>query len=89
MKLNVKLRGGRGKNLAIILLAVVAAVCVAFCILTMTTDLFVPEKELASLVLYEGPKPVPASAAASMKVDGHELFVYDTAVNNTHSWVNN
>ena len=24
-----------------------------------------------------------------MKVDGNELFVYDTAVNNTHSWANN
>ena len=42
-----------------------------------------------SLILYEGPKPVAASTVATMKVDGNELFVYDTAVNNTHSWVSN
>lgn len=89
MKLNVKPKGDKGKNLAIILLSVVAAVCVVICILTMTTGLFVPEKEFATLVLYEGPKPIPASTTAAMKVDGHELFVYDTAVNNTHTWQNN
>lgn len=88
MKFNVKPKGDRGKDLAIVVLSVVAVVCVVVCILTMTTDLFLPEKEYATLILYEGPKPIPASAAASMKVDGHELFVYDTAVNNTHSWDN-
>lgn len=86
MKLNVKPQGGKGKNLAIAVLAVVAAVCVVFCILTMTTDLFVPAREQATLVLYEGPKPIAASTFATMKVDGHELFVYDTAVNNSYSW---
>lgn len=88
MKLNVKPQGGNGKNRAIILLSILAAVCVVICILTMTTDLFIPAKDFATLVLYEGPKPIPASTTASMKVDGHELFVYDTAVNNTHSWDN-
>lgn len=89
MKFNVKPRGGNGKNLALILLSVAAVICVVFCVLTMTTDLFVPQKTYASLILYEGPKPVPASTTASMKVDGHDLFVYDTAVNNTHTWVSN
>ena len=88
MKLNVKPKGS-GKNLAIIILSIAAVLAVVFCVLTMTTDLFVPEKDYANLVLYEGPKPVEASTAAAMKVDGHDLFVYDTAVNNTHSWVNN
>lgn len=86
MKFNVKLRG---KNLAILLLSMIAVVSVGICVLAWTTDLFVPEKEYASLILYEGPKPVPASEIAQMKVDGHDLFVYDTAVNNTHSWANN
>lgn len=86
-KLNVEPRTGKDK--AIIILAVIAVVSVVLCILTLKTGLFVQEKEYANLILYEGPQPVPASATASMKVDGHELFVYDTAVNNTHSWVSN
>ena len=86
MKFNVKPKEGRGKTIAIIVLSVVAVMCVAVCILTRTTNLFIPEKEYAALILYEGPKPIPASTAVSMKVDGHKLFVYDTAVNNTHSW---
>ena len=88
MKFNVKPMRGHGKDLLILVLSVAALISVVVCILTMTTDLFVPKKEYASLILYEGPKPIPASTAASMKVDGHELFVYDTAVNNTHSWDN-
>lgn len=86
MKFNVK---PSGKNLAIGILAVVTALCVALCVLALTTDLFVPEREWADLILYEGPKPVEPSATASMKVDGNELFVYDTAVNNTHTWASN
>ncbi len=86
-KLNVEPRSG--KNKAILILAVIAAISVVLCILTLKTGLFVQEKEYANLVLYEGPQPVPASVTASMKVDGHELFVYDTAVNNTHTWVSN
>lgn len=88
MKLNVKPNREKGKDFLLVLLSVIAVACVVICILTMTTDLFVPEKEYASLILYEGPKPIPASTTASMKVDGHELFVYDTAVNNTHTWDN-
>ena len=89
MKFNVKPKRKDERNLAIIILLAVAVICVTFCILTMKTDLFVSKRDFASLILYEGPKPVPASATASMKVDGHELFVYDTAVINTHSWQNN
>lgn len=88
MKFNVKPSGDKGKNFLLALLSVLAAACVAVCILAMTTNLFVPEQEYASLILYEGPKPIPASSTATMKVDGHELFVYDTAVNNTHTWDN-
>lgn len=86
MKFNVKPWEERGKTIAIIVLSVVAVICVTVCILTRTTNLLIPEKEYAALILYEGPKPIPASAAVSMKVDGHKLFVYDTVVNNTHSW---
>ncbi|MBQ9167083.1 MAG: hypothetical protein IJX67_01570 [Oscillospiraceae bacterium] len=89
MKLNVKPEGSKSQNLLLIVLAVVAVLSVVFCALTMTTDLFVPAKEYASLVLYEGPKPISASTAVSMKVDGHELFVYDTEVNNTYASVSN
>ena len=86
MKFNVK---PKGLNVAIAILSVAAVICVVLCVLTFTTDLFTPQPDWADLVLYEGPKPVPASTVAAMKVDGNELFVYDTAVNNTHSWANN
>ena len=86
MKFNVE---PRGLNVAIAILSVAAVICVVLCVLTFTTDLFTPQPDWADLVLYEGPKPVPASAIAAMKVDGNELFVYDTAVNNTHFWANN
>lgn len=86
MKFNVKLEG---KDLAIAILSAAAVVCAIFCVLTFTTDLFMPEADYANLILYEGPKPAAASVIASMKVDGNELFVYDTAVNNTHTWANN
>lgn len=85
MKLNVKCSG---KNLVILLLSLVAIASVAICVLALS-GAFTPKKEYASLILYEGPKPVPASETAKMKVDGHDLFVYDTAVNNSHKWVNN
>lgn len=85
MKFNVK---RCGKNLAILLLSLVAIASVVICVLALSGT-FTPKKEVASLILYEGPKPVPASETAQMKVDGHDLFVYDTAVNNTHKWVNN
>ncbi len=87
MQFNVKPK--RKPDILLILLTVLAAVCLAVCLLSLTTDLFVPQHSFASLILYEGPKPVPASGLATMKVDGHELFVYDTAVNNTHSWKSN
>ena len=87
MKFNVKRKDP--KRLAVLLLGIAAAVSVVLCILILTTDLFLPEQEFAELVLYEGPKPVPASEIVAMEVDGHPLFVYDTAVNNTHSWKNN
>ena len=86
MKFNVK---PKGLDLAIAILSVIAVICVVLCVLTLTTDLFAPRTDYANLILYEGPKPVSASSIASMRVDGNELFVYDTAVNNTHSWVNN
>ena len=76
------------KALAIILLGAAAVLSVIFCVLTMATDLFLPEQEFATLILYEGPKPVEPSGIASMEVDGHPLFVYETAVNNTHKWKN-
>lgn len=82
--------GGNGKNILLAALAVSAVLSVAFCVLALTTELFMPDNmPAAALVLYEGPKPVPASETVSMKVDGNELFVYDTAVNNTHSWKSN
>lgn len=87
MKFNVKRKDSR--KFLIALLSVLAVLSVLFCVLTMTTDAFFPDQEFASLILYEGPKPIPASSLAEMKVDGHDLFVYDTAVNNTHSWKTN
>lgn len=86
MKFNVK--RSKGKDVLLILLIIAAVISVSVCALAMTTELFAPKREFASVILYEGPKPVPASTIAAMKVDGHALFVYDTAVNNTHTWKN-
>lgn len=80
----------KGKNIILAVLSVGAVLSVVFCALALTTEFFMPEEgPMAALVLYEGPKPIPASTTVSMKVDGNELFVFDTAVNNTHSWKNN
>lgn len=87
MKFNVKLKNPGMRPL--ILLGAAAALSVVFCVLTVAAVMFSPTPEFASLILYEGPKPVQPSALAEMKVDGHSLFVYDTAVNNTHSWKTN
>ena len=38
------------------------------------------------LTLYEGPKTMRSSAAASVRVNGYELFVYDVMVNHEHIW---
>ena len=85
-------KGGKGKNILLVILSVVAAASVVFCVLALTTELFMTKEEpkaRANLVLYEGPKPIEASEAVSMKVDGNDLFVFETAVNNTHSWKSN
>ena len=71
----------------LIILAVLALASVIFCILTMATNLIVPKKQYADLIIYEGPKPVPASKAVSAKVDGHPLFVCDTAVDDTYDYI--
>ena len=84
-------KSSNGKNILLVILSIGAVLSVVFCVLALTTDLFMPyeEPKTTNLVLYEGPKPVAASASVSMKVNGNELFVYDTAVNNTHSWKSN
>lgn len=83
--------GSKGENILLVILSVGAVLSIAFCVLALTTELFMPhaEPETTNLILYEGPKPVAASAAVSMRVNDNELFVYDTAVNNTHSWKSN
>ena len=82
--------GSKGKNILLVILSIGAVLSVVFCVLALTTEVFMPDTgPEAALVLYEGPKPVEASTTVSMKVDGNELFVYDTAVNNTHSWKSN
>lgn len=90
MNANVTQKKG-GKNIWLIVLSVGAVLSVVFCVLAWTTELFMPkvEPKTTTLILYEGPKPVAASTVVSMRVNGNELFVYDTAVNNTHSWKSN
>lgn len=83
--------GSKGKNILLILLSVSAILSVVFCVLALTTELLMPRVEpvITNLILYEGPKPVAASTAVSMRANANELFVYETAVNNTHSWKSN
>ena len=38
------------------------------------------------LTIYEGPKTMQSSSAASVSVNGYELFVYDVMVNHEHIW---
>ncbi len=83
MRLSVKPVGMSG-NILLLILAILAGLALIFCVLALTTQLFLPSGGSATLVLYQGPKPVKASETVSMKVDGHALFVYDTAVNNNH-----
>lgn len=78
----------KAQNIVLAIAALAAALAAAFCALALWTDVFMDEREYASLVLYEGPGPVSPSETVSMRVDGHDLFVYETAVNNTHTWKN-
>ena len=86
MKFNVKPKGKKSENTLLWLLGLLAAGCMVVMVLALATDIFGPPIAFARLVLYEGPKPIAASEVASMRVDGNDLFVYDTAVNNTHTW---
>lgn len=43
----------------------------------------------AKLTLYDGPKTMQTSPDTKISVNGNPLFVYETNVNNTHSWVAN
>lgn len=86
MKFNVKLERKKRPDLLLWILGVLAAASVALLLVAANTDLLVKPRSFARLKLYEGPKPIAASETAMMKVDGNELFVYDTAVNNTHTW---
>ena len=86
MEFNVKPCKRKRPDILLWLLALLAAVSVGVMVLTLTTNSF--GRPRARLVLYEGPKPIAPSETAAMKVDGHALFVYDTAVNNTHTWDN-
>ena len=86
MKFNVKPEGEKRTCALLWVLGVLAAVSVTVAVLAWATDLFCPPRQLAQLVLYKGPKPIAPSETAHMWADGNELFVYDTAVNNTHTW---
>ncbi len=78
----------RGFTAAAAILSVLAAAAVA-----AAAFLAVPILREASsfahtkVVLYDGPKTMKTSKNASVTVDGRPLFVYDTAVNNGHTWV--
>ncbi len=74
------------KYILIVLLTVVFLACFAVLILSLTTDLFITERQQPHIVIYQGPGPVSASDDVSVSVEGHELFVYKTAVNNSHTW---
>lgn len=81
---------GKGKNTLWIILTAGVILAVVLCVFALAAKKFMhDDAPAAALVLYEGPKPIPASETVSMKVDGNELFVYETEVNNTHSWKSN
>ncbi|MCL2003661.1 MAG: glycosyl hydrolase family 28 protein [Oscillospiraceae bacterium] len=43
-------------------------------------------EDFPTLILYEGPQTMTTSSTASVRVNGHELFVYDVMVNHEHIW---
>ncbi|MDR2599253.1 MAG: hypothetical protein LBC73_03155 [Oscillospiraceae bacterium] len=84
-------------NIGIIILGVIAVLCVAFAVFMIVAPTIAPrlqteEKDLEVdplkpiLVLYDGPHTMQSSEVAKIKVEGHDLFVYDVMVNHEHIW---
>jgi hypothetical protein len=73
-------------NILFLILSIVTLISVViFACLLISTVIADNGYTKSKLVLYDGPKTMKSSKT-SVKVDGQNLFVYDTAVNNGHTW---
>lgn len=74
-------------DMLVVILTIITLVSVIFCAYRVVNHLKILRRySNTKLVLYEGPKTIKPSDAIQLKVGGHEVFVYSTAVNHTHSW---
>lgn len=77
-------------NFLILVLIVITSISVLFSIFQVVSYLKRAYNRVEpKLVLYDGPKTMKPAEDTKIKVGGHEVFVYDAVVNNTHSWVSN
>jgi hypothetical protein len=75
-------------NFLILVLIVITSISIIFSIYQVVSYLKRGDNRVETkLVLYEGPKTIKPAEDTKIKVGGHDVFVYDTVVNNTHSWV--
>lgn len=78
------------EKILLVVFAVLAVAALAFAGIRLADTVFAdsgasyPEAEL---VIYDGPNLLRGALDVEMKVNGNELYVYNTAVNNSHSWV--
>lgn len=69
--------------LSLIVQTIVALLFMGYIIIRQTSLAY----PAAKLTLYDGPKTMQTSPDTKISVNGNPLFVYETNVNNTHSWV--
>lgn len=71
---------------AVLIFSVFVVLVLCFTVYRVTSIVINHSK--TTLVLYDGPGMIKQSDTAKISVNDKALFVYDTPVNNTHTWVN-
>jgi tmRNA-binding protein len=82
MKVNIFERSRKQAVLIFFVLAVVSVCFTTYRVIKLVND---PGK--ATLVVYDGPNLIKESDIAKISVQNTKLFVYNSPVNNTHTWV--
>lgn len=75
-----------GRKQAILIFSVLVVLLLCFTVYRVTR--IVVNNTKTTLVLYDGPSMIKQSDTAKISVNNKALFVYNTPVNNTHTWVN-
>lgn len=75
-------------NFMILALIIITVISIAFSTYKVVSYLKRVHNHIGTkLVLYEGPKTIKPAKDIKIQVGGHDVFIYNTVVNNTHSWV--